>query len=186
MLTALVRSINNKLESFDARLSKLESQLKDNNNTPSERLFEDCVQEALYRLKKSNNLIVVGLPEPTGSNADEKDREAATELIAKIDPAATLTSVRRLGTPRNNHSRLTMLSVSCNDSVKTLLRKKNKLIGTKYSKIKLREDQTRHQLDYLKQLRIQLQERVGNGEQLTIKYIQNLPTIVPLDKGIKN
>lgn len=181
-LMNLVRGISDKVNSFDSRLLKLEGQLQNTNYLSNERGFEDCVQESLARLKKETNLILSGLSEPTNGNIEEKDMETATDLIKKIDPAANIISVRRLGKVQNNRSRLLLLNFSSSATVKSLLRNKNKLAGTKYSKIKLQEDQTKHQLDYLKNIGLELQQRNYNGEQLTIKYIRNLPTIVGLDQ----
>jgi hypothetical protein len=67
---------------------------------------------------------------------------------------------------------------------KEVLRNKNKLINSDLPRsISISDDKTSKQLEYLKNLRTELQLRRDNGEDnITIKYVKGIPSIIESKK----
>jgi hypothetical protein len=67
---------------------------------------------------------------------------------------------------------------------KEVLRNKNKLINSDLPRsISISDDKTSKQLEYLKNLRTELQLRRDNGEDnITIKYVKGIPSFIESKK----
>lgn len=73
--------------------------------------------------------------------------------------------------------------LDCPNHANTILRNKIKLRDSEFSKISIQPDQTLRQRMYMSNLRKSLDQRRENGESnLTIKYFNGIPKIVPIAK----
>jgi hypothetical protein len=94
-------------------------------------------------------------------------------------------NVVRLGKSSGRKPAPLKLRLNHSDSARSCLRKQSVLLGKDvYAKIVIREDRTPRQMQYLKSLREELNQRINSGEtNLTIKYINRVPQIITKQKN---
>ncbi|VEN59021.1 unnamed protein product [Callosobruchus maculatus] len=176
---------NTNLEVLEKRLSDLESSVSacpnfDGINPTSEsKVIPRAVieAEALERLSRSHNVIILGIPET--NNAEEY----VNEILNQVDPVANAhrLNVVRLGSVSvQNRPRPVKVCFATPVVAKSVLRKKSILERHHiYSSTKITDDKTPAQLKELSTLREELKRRQTGGEKdLTIKYIKGSPRIV--------
>uniref|UniRef100_A0A6P7GU32 Uncharacterized protein LOC114342913 n=1 Tax=Diabrotica virgifera virgifera TaxID=50390 RepID=A0A6P7GU32_DIAVI len=140
--------------------------------------FEDCVQESIARHQKSFNLILYNLPEPEGDDKEAEDVSTVSTIIDTIKPRnPSFASVFRIG-KFSNKPRPVKVKFFDNDSPLFMLRNKRRLLGTQFSRVVLKDDLTKYQINYLHKVREELEKRKILDKDLTIKYINKVPTIV--------
>jgi hypothetical protein len=90
----------------------------------------------------------------------------------------------RIGKPNSSNTRPLKVSLSNDLIAKEVQRNKNKLINSDLPRsISISDDKTPKQLEYLKNLRTELQLRRENGEDnITIKYVKGIPSIIESKK----
>ena len=89
-------------------------------------------------------------------------------------PAALFS--KRLGVAGSEKPRPLKLFFDSPDTVKTIFSNHSIFNG---KKLKIKNDSTPREMEYLKQLRVKLQERIDNGEKnLTIKFVNGVPSII--------
>nr|CAI5844079.1 unnamed protein product [Callosobruchus analis] len=149
------------------------------NNLASNPVSND---EFLERFRRSHNIIIIGLPETSDTNA------TVSAILNHVDPIANnhRLSISWLGTtPQANRARPVKVCFATPAVARSVLRKKNQLRGnTTYDSIKITDDKTPAQLNELSNLRVELRRRLDSGEpNLTIKYVRGSPRIVPTTEG---
>lgn len=180
-------SIKAKVTTLEKSLSSLQSTLeKASSSGKFEAEIQDNISEKLYREvqernEREKNVIIVGLPEQTSSSAEErisKDLSDVLKITGAIDKnIAKPIKIIRIGKFNPNKSRRIKVCYETNIPVKLLLRHKIKLPEN----IKLYSDQTPTQYKYLQNVKDELARRKAKGElNLTIKYIQGIPSIIEL------
>lgn len=139
---------------------------------------EQLIKEVTDRNYREKNIIIVGLSETTtstgeGSSSDEKN---VCEIISRVcQDLPKPTKIFRIGKYTPGKNRSIKVCFTSSDTAKYLLRNKDRLPQN----IKIFSDQTPAQQQYLKSLKDELLRRQNDGEdQLTIKYIHGVPTIV--------
>ncbi|KAJ8666670.1 hypothetical protein QAD02_008332 [Eretmocerus hayati] len=191
--------ISTKLDDALSRISNLEEKVDDaldritvlENVLQADKTEE---QELIYhgvheRITREKNVIVFGVPE-----SDEEDflDNFITDLFTGKDILFDMNSFKyhRFGRTIEGKTRPVKI-VFCNaDYAKWVLLNKSKFSG---AKVKLVNDKTPEQLNYLSNLGSQLDELKKSGiKHYTIKYIRNIPRIVdtrtsskPIDSGSK-
>jgi hypothetical protein len=106
------------------------------------------------------------------------------KIISTITPEAIPQKIIRIGKPNSPNTRPLKVSLSNDLIAKEVLRNKNKLINSDLPRsISISDDKTPKQLEYLKNLRTELQLRRDNGEDnITIKYVKGIPSIIESKK----
>lgn len=169
--------------SFDKRLKLLEnSNMSGQLSAPQkEELIEECVDRSI----RAANVIVFNVPE----SKDNNDVDQVNDVLEQIDPSAVACpdDVTRFGKSTQNKPRPIKITFRKTEMAKMVLRKSSTLKGTKFSNIIISNDRTPAQQEYYRNLKIELTERINNGENLTIKYLnkflklcryQELPTTI--------
>ncbi|XP_050503548.1 uncharacterized protein LOC126882617 [Diabrotica virgifera virgifera] len=165
------QSLNNNLKALENKVIKLESK---NVPTTSESVF----QESYERLKRSENIIITGVPE---SNNTEDDISKASEILENVIPKNhfQIKSAARLGKIDLNKPRVFRITLNSRDQVLSILKNKYKVPKDKYPRINIISDSTPQQLQFISEVRNELTRRKDQGEEnLTIKYVKGQPTIV--------
>lgn len=133
------------------------------------------------RIKRENNIIVYGIIENENSELSEVNKVLQ---IVKPDKSITVNcdNIVRLGKKKDNTSRPRPLRVTLKNKyeVYAILKYKFTLKSApEFSNVTLKKDETLYQRELLQKCRTALKERNEQGEEdLTIKYINGLPTIV--------
>lgn len=184
----LVSELSKKLDdlqtSFNARIMQLEKSLQavPPPFSPLE-LQESIILEAAERTRRSNNFIITALPE----SSSEDDLNKAKKII-NLTTGTNMNNISamRLGTRRQDGLRPLKVAVGDPVVVRSVLKNKNKLTNSEFRRIKIFDDQTPAQRDYLGGLRNELKRRIDSGEKdITIKYVKGQPSIVKVTEEKK-
>jgi hypothetical protein len=173
----IIASIEQKIEE---KISELQ------NVNLSSLQFEEVTSEAVERMIRSKNVIIYGVPEWSGTTEQRQTKDAAEirKIISAITPEAIPQKIIRIGKPNSPNTRPLKVSLSNDLIAKEILRNKNKLINSDLPRsISISDDKTPKQLEYLKNLRTELQLRRDNGEDnIIIKYVKGIPSIIESKK----
>jgi hypothetical protein len=129
--------------------------------------FEEVTSEAVERIIRAKNVIIYGVPESSGTAEQRQTKDAAEiqKIISAITPEAIPQKIICIGKPNSSNTRPLKVSLSNDLIAKEVLRNKNKLINSDLPRsISISDDKTPKQLEYLKNLRTELQLRRDNGE----------------------
>lgn len=141
---------------------------------------ENIMSELCERNVRSKNLVIVGITEPNSTDSTERQNKDKSEVLKIIrntyadcpEPC----KITRLGKFKPNKNRPVKVSFASEETAKNILR--NKVNGNN-DPIKIYNDQTPQQRQYLMNLKEKLKERKESGEiNLIIKYIRGVPKIV--------
>jgi hypothetical protein len=158
------------------------------------RSDEFVINEVNERNMRASNLIFYNIPESTSKNVVERishDKEEINKIINDTSDIKMPIKVIRLGKSYHSdkHRPINAIFSTAGDAFDILKNKKlllSRLPPTK-TNIGISSDRTQFQREQMKQLRDQLATRNASGEQnLTIKFIKGLPTIIKLDTVVKN
>lgn len=172
-------------------LRKLVAQLKDEIDAMKKSQsqgpnVESVICEINERDKRQKNVIMFGVPELcNGTDGDsyrrhdlEKVNVALTNILHSEPPLAAI----RLGKPSQSPRPMKLIFARRSSAITVLKNAKNLPVG-----IKVKNDLTPYQREYLKGLREDLENRIQNGESdLTIKYVNNAPKIIKKGDPPKN
>lgn len=139
----------------------------------SQVLEEDIIEEINEREKRSANLIFFNLEESEEGSGG--DTELVNEIISGIRPGIVPAGTRRLGKKRLGHSRPVCVSMSNKREANLILSNKTRYSGP----VRIFQDQTLKQRNYLKELRTNLQLLKDSGvRDKTIRFVNGVPKIV--------
>lgn len=169
-------NLSSELKNASSKIVSLESRLegKSSETTP------DMIPEIMKRMEKSQNIIIVNLPE------SPKDEENAVAVVEHIRGSASkfMTNISRIPGERTDKPRWLKISFSNADIVQKILKGKKSLHGSsRFRDIIIRDDKTKNQVAELNALRAELRRRQNDGEtNLTIKYDRGRPIITSTTK----
>lgn len=182
LLSSLKNDFNTKFQDLNARFDAVSSQLQ---SVPvSAESFEEAVVEAAERVNRSHNVLFHSIPELDGNTEDRiaHDSRVVEGILSGIvvnGPRPVPVKVVRLGKRTANKARILRATFSHPAVARDVLKNKNKLAGTGYKNITLKDDKTPKQMEYLTNLRNELKRRTDAGEpNLTIKYVKGIPSII--------
>lgn len=168
-----------KIKSLESDFNNIKSQKTSPNLDNQFGLGEQIIQEVQNRNNREKNILLVGIPEPVSTRAEEripKDEASVLDVMSLlITDIPKPTKVFRIGKPKLGKNRSIKVCFDAPGPAKQLLRNKGKLPDG----IKMYSDQTPAQQNFLKTLKDELRRRENNGETgFTIKYINGTPAIV--------
>jgi phenylalanyl-tRNA synthetase alpha subunit len=175
--------VNSMKTSFDERFAQLETLIRSNttNTNPADR--ETIIEESVERSVRACNVISYNVKK----DPHVEDVEIANDILNVIDTSLAVSpeNVVRLGKSSGRKPAPLKLRLNNSDSARACLRKQSVLLGKDvYAKIVIREDRTPRQMQYLKSLREELNQRINSGEtNLTIKYINRVPQKITKQKN---
>nr|CAI5825417.1 unnamed protein product [Callosobruchus analis] len=150
--------------------------------------FEEVVEEVNQRNRRKRNLIIFGVDEQNQQEPPqvrlEREKTFIKNMIQAVDSEVELPDLRpvRLGLFTTGKNRPIKIVLSSEDHVHRLIRK-SKVLKThkdyKKKKLSISFDRTPRQLEFYRNLKIELENRKQAGEaNLHIKYVKGIPRIV--------
>lgn len=129
------------------------------------------------RQKRSCNLMVFNLPEPTDKNTNEDLTKAKSLLEGLVGSPVDILKLTRIGKPNKNGHRSLRLTLQSNEDVLRLLRNKRKL--NRSQAVFIEADLTSGQRNELNSLKAELRRRQQDGEVgLSLRYVNGIPKLV--------
>lgn len=168
------------------QVSELKNKTMDSLTCSTPELAEKFISEIRDRNLRASNVIMYNVPESTCQILHEKaaeDKGKVDEIVRMCSSnPVEIKSVIRLGKSSHDKSRpLKVVFKNEADAIEVLRNKKNLPASVP---VRINNDLTPMQREYLNSLRNQLQERIGKGERdLTIRYIRGSPAIVKTAKN---
>lgn len=186
VLTEVKSMIAELKNSVNSRFAEIESLIK-TSITNVEVQKEAILNESVERATKSRNIIIYNFPENNSAidsiSVDEVGQ--VNDILELCDKTLVVSpsSVKRIGKKSADKIRPLRVTLADSFAAKLCLKNKKLLLADKvFNKITITDDKTTHQLNFLKDLRAELKNRIDTGEKnLTIKYINKTPTITPLN-----
>jgi hypothetical protein len=199
-LIDLVNQQNEKLNAFDKKFHEIFSQLSSiksenivfrndltaiksrvvqlESTAPKSNISQDIYAEFIDRQTRSKNIIIFNVHEQSNNN-NTSDKDMVTRIFDKLGTDIQPIKINRLGKPNNKSRPLKVELQTASDVFKILGLSRLLKADQIFNEIKITSDKSPHQREFLRDLRIQLNERISNGEpNLTIKYLKGQPTIV--------
>lgn len=188
------RSIGNDIKELKGLIIKLQEDIQALRASHEEvrptndlGFFEEVVAEVADRAKRQSNLIVFGVTEQDQSvGKDERirnDKQEISEILRIIRPNFDMLDMNpiRLGKFVAGKNRPIKIKLGNEQQVVDIIRNVKNLVNSRFhKKVSLSFDRTIKQQALYRRVKEELQERLNSGEtNLKIKYINNLPTIVP-------
>lgn len=173
-------------DDFNGKFAALNDKIANVNVTP--RSQEEIIVEATERVSRSCNIILSGVPETSEASSGPSDARTVGEILSVVNRNSALDHsplhIQRLG-KLSEKPRLIKVVLSNSYVAKNILRSKNALAGTRFKNVRIQDDKTPKQIQYLNTVRAELKERLDGGEtDLTIKYKNGIPTVI--ETGTKN
>lgn len=186
LIESLKNDMNEKIRSLEQKLTDIETKLNNtnqNNAAVSPKQIEIITVEAVERINRAKNIIIKNVREDTGTieERSRSDANKVADILSALDTTEVPMSINRLGrNPSSRFPRPLKVTFSCQATARFVLRNKHKLLDNQSTKqIKIFDDKTPTQINYLNSVREELQNRSEEGEEnLTIKYIRGIPEVI--------
>jgi hypothetical protein len=178
MLPVIVKRLGDIEDKLSGLLSKQNAQVAP--TSPDNNLnMEAFIHEYKERELREKNLMVYNVPESKKQSLElkiEDDKVAVKNILSPItDISGGISKVIRIG-KIGDKPRPIKIIFQDKSWVFRLLKNKN---GIAEPNIKINADLTVLQRNHLNNLRAELRTRIENDEKVTIRYINNIPQIVP-------
>lgn len=183
-LKAVIAELKNEVTQLKLQKSDLSNDVL-NNNT-----FNEIAQEVLERQRRSKNIIIYGINEistmdrNTRLAQDTNNVKDVLNFLSLDTGTVNNISPMRLGKYLPDREKPRPIKIAFNDeqTVQNVIRRARQLKDSQYGRVHISLDRTPRQIEHYKSLKNELNERSANGENnLTIKYINGLPTIKSLN-----
>lgn len=176
-----IRENFNRIDNDICEIKKRVEQLEKNHNencNDSLLLANSVCDEIADRNRRAKNIILHGLG---NSENGEDDLTLFNNMLNEIPSMPQALSASRIGKSRDNLSRPIKITFASREEVITIFKNKQFFIQ---KNLKITNDQTLQERNYLNLLRNQLKLRVEAGDKnLTIKYINGSPKIIDCKKN---
>lgn len=175
------RKYREKIDHLENKCATLERKIMSNT---------DCIfNEVQDRLSRANNIIMFNAPESVSQDYNVRNDEDLCLVKAFISKVSDVTTDEieafRLGKPNDANKKPRPIKVKLNSSLDAVKVLKNKYKTRNLdSPIRIAADSTPMQRDILKNVKLELERRISNGEKdITIRYVKGVPTIVQTSKN---
>lgn len=179
-----IERVNAEIQKVSSRIDELENRLCASNSEPASNpvVLENVVEEIQERERRAQNLIFFDVEESVVSGLGDEtvaDESKVNEAVRVIAPEIKIVKTMRIGRSRTGHVRPLKVILADKDDAITILKNKYKYRG--HAKIK--QDLSKQQRDYLRNLRARLGSMHDSGiTNKTIRYINGTPKIVDMQK----
>jgi hypothetical protein len=174
-----------KISSQEKEISLLSQKLESFERSPasSNTLHDVCdaLAEMTERSERSKNVIMFNVPELNGNGSTSTDMAEEKKQVSDILDSSNIPitqgilRVQRLGQRQDNKIRPIKVTFENGDDAKNLLFRRKKFPPS----IKIKQDHTIMQRNYLRELWNEVENRRRNGEaNLSVKFINGTPKIV--------
>lgn len=185
-----------RVESVESRITTVEQKIDAVKSSDSSNTVEVAIAEMNERARRSRNLMILNLVESGDKNVDVKkghDFDLTNKLLSNILADFTPGDIKLFRVGKKLQVKPRPLKVIMSNSFDV-----SKVIGNfspesaaqidpVFASVKLSRDRTPRELNHLKSLNSELDERKARGETgLTIRYINNVPQITNNPKPPKN
>lgn len=170
-LTTMLNSLSTENAELKKKIATLENKQKA--TIPSTFLIQD-------KITRAGNIIVFGVNEAS----DTSSHDTILNIIRKVSPTFHGNfETSRLGSQTSsNKPRPIKVRFLDPFMARTVLRNKRTLLGTEFAHVKIQDDKSPAELQQLKDLRLELHNRITSGEKnITIKYVDGIPAITSID-----
>lgn len=152
-------------------------------------VFNDVVQDIMERQRRPKNLIVYGVEENESSIKDTRfahDVSCVNNVLNFLSDFTNQCNIKpvRLGKYLQNRNRPRPIKIILHDgqTVHEIVRKSNLLKNSNFNNVRISLDHTPKQREYYNNLKMELSNRLANGERdLKIKYVNGVPVIKSLN-----
>lgn len=174
-----IERINAEVLKIGNRVNELENNLR-GSGSESPVVLEDVLEEIQERERRARNLILFDMEETAVLDmmgGETADKSRVKETFLTIAPGVEIIKTQRIGKSRAGHVRPLIVTLSNRYEAVTILKNKYKYKG--HAKIK--QDLTKQQREYLRNLRARLvtMQEAGINDK-TIRYINGVPRIVDI------
>lgn len=173
----LIPKLLNKIDVMQKEIENLRSEIK---NSPPPITHqgvtsnEAIINEICERQKRLNNVMIFNLPETNSVDKDKVEVREICKCLTKED--LEIVKITRFGKKNKNGFRALKISFSQSEDALKVIRAKKDII--KCRKIFIGPDLTPQQIQYKRDLEIELNERRKRGENgVFIKYVKGVPQL---------
>jgi hypothetical protein len=196
-VTSKLESIENRLVTSEKRIDSLEVKVESMAALGEENSvnLESFIAEFKDREMRANNVILYNVPECDGktSAARQKfDKEIVTKIVNSLKNVSVSIDnlkVYRIGKPKPNTIRPIKVVFGGKEEMRSFISSFDpdalRSVDAALENTTISRDRTVKEREFLSKVKSELAQRVESGEEnLTIKFINGIPTIV--EKGKKN
>lgn len=182
------REFGNALKSLKAIIIKLQTDIQTLKNEKPQNNnfeFEEIISEINERNRRKRNLIIFNVEEQDQSQSAEsrinEDKIFTADIMQTLAPDANFDNIKpvRLGRYNSDKCRPIRITLPNEDIVHNLIKSvKNFKKRREYKTISISLDRTPRQIEYFKNVKRELEDRVKAGENdKMIKFINAIPKI---------
>lgn len=196
-LSGNLKSLESRVAVNEAKMVDLEAQLSNVKDAPlaSSSLPvnpEQIVAELNDRSRRSKNVMLFNLPESSDKNVDirkQHDLNLLLKLFNVFLPTFDVKNLKAVRAGKKSPSKMRPLKaiLDCESNVVSFLSSFSSEaaggIDPSFSTVRASRDRTPREMDYYKSLKSELDSRISKGEDVVIKYKNNIPCIVKNQKN---
>ncbi|KAF0693259.1 Uncharacterized protein FWK35_00033901 [Aphis craccivora] len=200
--------VTNDVKAHGKRFDDLETRITATEKTLSETVAQsssvkppmppsinDVVMEIQQRTICASNIIIRGLPESLKPQLPDKisdDKQLVANILGKLNPSvpiASIVNLFRTGKKSENKSRIIKVVLSSCDVVDTVVKSYNHLRATspdQLTGISISRDRTFSDRQSIREVYQELRIKQASDPNITVRYINGFPRIVPVTNIINN
>lgn len=192
-LSTSLTSLEVRVDANEAKMKSLEEQLSTVNSSLTTSNPELTIAEMYDRARCAKNVMIFNLTESSNRNVNvrkEYDRGNVNKLLQAFLPQTDSDKVKifRVGKPQPSKIKPLKVIFENESDVSTFISNFSSgnaaQVDQSFSDIKVSRDRTPREGKYYKSLKLELDQRASRGEKdLKIKYINNVPQIVKIQKN---
>lgn len=197
-LIAEIDNLNKNFTHLERRVTDNETQMKnleEKISTASQQQTnpEAVIAEMNDRARRSKNIMLFNLPESSDRGVDTRKRfdlDLVVKLCSKFLPSMNSSSIKVLRVGSKNADKARPLKVILDNETSVMYFLSGFSLESAvaldhcFSGIRVSRDRTPREIDFFRSLKSELDARVSQGEDLTIKYKNNVPCIVKNQKNV--
>lgn len=181
-------SLENENMSLNSKMVAMEEKIGTISTNCTDDMCEEIISEINSRNSRKCNLVFFGVDEPNQNLSpqarEEADKTKIVNLLNVVLPEENFLQVKpiRIGQYNQNKKRIIKITLANEDMVISVLRNSFQLKNNQsFKSISISQDRTPRQIEYFKKIKAQMMERINNGENCRLKYINGVPKIINLN-----
>ncbi|KAK5641588.1 hypothetical protein RI129_010135 [Pyrocoelia pectoralis] len=180
-----INKLETKFLKVDAEITALQSELKGIQET-NMQANSQIIEEINERQKRSFNVMLYNIPESAKPHVEDRAKDDFDSLKAILAPLGNFTEPRRIiRVGKTGRSPRPMKIIYPDQELAKNILRSNK--NQPQNSLRFRADRTPMQMNYIKSILNEFSRRKDGGEaNITLKYINDVPTIVEHRKPYSN